>query len=92
MSNSGGGVPGTSENAVINPNNDGTGDFNVIAVYFANTPGADQPHGTATLVTAQPVRTANYISGGMTFSPNSPMKAQTARADGEPSSRVDLSG
>ncbi len=92
VSNSGGGVPGTSENAVINPNNDGTGDFNVIAVYFANTPGADQPHGTATLVTAQPVRTANYISGGMTFSPNVPLKAQSARADGEPSSRVDEVG
>ncbi|HMH03598.1 MAG TPA: hypothetical protein VK556_05305, partial [Candidatus Udaeobacter sp.] len=38
VSSSGGGVPSTSERTVIDPNSDGTGDFNVIAVYFANTP------------------------------------------------------
>ena len=92
VSNSGGGVPSTSERAVIDPTNDGTGDFNVIAVYFANTPGVDQPHGTVTVETAQAQRTANYLSGGMTFAPNSTVKAQTATSDGEPSSRVDLLG
>jgi hypothetical protein len=92
VSSSGGGAPGTSENTVINPLTAGTGDFNVIAVYFANTPGADQPQGTITVQTAQSVRTATYVSGGMTFAPNSPVKAQTAASDGEPSSRVDKTG
>ena len=92
VSSSGGGVPSTSESTVIDPNRDGTGDFNVIAVYFANTPGVDQPHGTITVETAQGQRTANYLSGGMTFAPNSTAKAQTASRDGEPSSRVDSFG
>src|SRR6266850_3836764 len=92
VSSSGGGVPSTSESTVIDPNSDGSGDFNVIAVYFANTPGVDQPHGTITVETAQVQRTANYRSGGMTFAPNSTAKAQTATRDGEPSSRVDLLG
>ena len=34
-------------------------------------------------------RVATYTQGGMTFSANSPVKAPTAHADGEPSSRVD---
>ena len=92
VSSSGGGVPGTSESTVIDPNSDGTGDFNVIAVYFTNTPGVDQPHGTITVQAAQVQRTANYLSGGMTFAPNSTVKAQTATRDGEPSSRVDSLG
>jgi hypothetical protein len=92
VSSSGGGVPSTSESTVIDPNSDGTGDFNVIAVYFANTPGVDQPHGTITVETSQGQRTANYLSGGMTFAPNSTAKAQTATRDGEPSSRVDSLG
>src|SRR6185369_16622661 len=57
VSNSGGGVPGTSESTVINPTTAGTGDFNIIAVYFTNTPGADQPQGTITVEAAPPVRT-----------------------------------
>lgn len=77
VQSSGGGAPGTSENTAFDPNIWGTGDFNVIAVYFINTPGADQPHGTATVTDAQATRTAKYLSGGMTFAPNSPVKAQT---------------
>jgi len=92
VSSSGGGVPGTSESTVINPNTAGTGDFNVIAVYFTNTPGVDQPQGSITVEVAQQVRTATYLSGGMTFAPNSTAKAQTAASDGEPSSRVDPFG
>jgi hypothetical protein len=92
VSSSGGGVPGTSESTVINPTTAGTGDFNVIAVYFTNTPGVDQPQGSITVETAQTVRTATYLSGGMTFAANSPLKAQTASSDGEPSSRVDPFG
>src|SRR2546429_8423906 len=82
----------TSESTVINPNSYGTGDFNVIAVYFTNTPGVDQPHGTITVETAQVQRTANYLSGGTTFAPDSTVKAQTATRDGAPSSRVDSLG
>jgi hypothetical protein len=92
VSSSGSGVPNTRESTVIDPNSDGTGDFNVIAVYFINTPGVDQPHGTITVQAAQVQRTANYLSGGMTFAPNSTVKAQTATRDGEPSSRVDSLG
>jgi hypothetical protein len=92
VSSSGGGAPGTSENTVINPATAGTGDFNIIAVYFANTPGADQPQGSITVEAAQSVRSATYLSGGMTFAPNSPLKAQTAASDGEPSSRIDPLG
>lgn len=92
VASSAGGAPATSENTSIDPNTDGTGDFNVITVYFANTPGVDQPHGTAMIVNAPTTRTASYLSGGMTFAPNSTAKAQTATRDGEPSSRVDLFG
>src|SRR5438094_6554211 len=42
VSNSAGGAPSTSENTSINPNTSGTGDFNIIIVYFANVPGVDQ--------------------------------------------------
>jgi len=63
----------------IDPNSDGTGDFNVIAVYFINTPGVDQPHGTITVQAAQVQRTANYLSGGMTFAPNSTAMSATVR-------------
>jgi hypothetical protein len=37
-------------------------------------------------------RTATYTHGGMTFSPNSPLKAPTAHQDTEPSSRIDALG
>src|SRR5438046_9933480 len=61
VNSSGGGAPGTSESTVINPATAGTGDFNIIAVYFVNTPGVDQPQGTITLGTAQSVRAASSI-------------------------------
>ncbi len=37
-------------------------------------------------------RIATYTHGGITFSPNSPLKAPTAHQDGEPSSRIDAQG
>ena len=92
VSNSAGGAPSTSENTSINPNTSGTGDFNVIIVYFANVPGVDQPHGTIAVLDAPALRTASYLSGGITFAPNSTVKAQTSTRDGEPSSRVDSLG
>src|SRR4029077_16460159 len=88
VKSSGGGAPGTSESTAFDPVTVGTGDFNVIAVYFVNTPGVDQPQGTITVEPAQPSRTAKYVSGGMTFAPNTTVKAQTASSDGEPSSRI----
>lgn len=36
--------------------------------------------------------TPNYIKGGITFAPNSTVKAATAGRDGEPSSRIDVFG
>ncbi|MBA3961613.1 MAG: exo-alpha-sialidase [Chthoniobacterales bacterium] len=92
VSSSANGAPTTSESATINPSVDGTGDFNIIAVYFVNPPGSDQPQGSVTVISAPATRTATYISGGITFAPNSPVKAQTASSDGEPSSRVDVFG
>ena len=58
VTNSGGGVPGTSESTAFNPTTAGTGDFNVIAVYFTNTPGVDQPKGPSRAAPAQSNRTA----------------------------------
>ncbi len=92
VADSTGGAPSTSEGTGFNPVITGSGDFNVVVVYFTNTPGADQPHGTVTVLTTPPKRTATYLSGGLTFAPNSTVKAQTAGSDGEPSSRVDLAG
>lgn len=92
ISSSANGAPTTAENATINPVTAGSGDYNIVVVYFTNTPLGDQPHGTVSITAAQPVRTATYISGGMTFSANSPLKAATASSDGEPSSRVDSFG
>ncbi len=60
MSSSANGAPTISENANINPNTVGTGDFNVIAVYFTNVPSQDQPQGSITVQTAPTVRTATY--------------------------------
>jgi len=92
VGSSGNGAPTTMENTVINPATAGTGDFNVIAVYFANTPGADQPQGTIAIAPAPTLRTATYVSGGISFAANSTVKAQTAASDGEPSSRIDPNG
>jgi len=38
------------------------------------------------------MRTANYITGGITFSNNIPLKAPVALRDGEPSNRTDFAG
>jgi hypothetical protein len=91
-----GGQPGTSEQVVINPATSGAGDYVVHILYAAANP-ADQYHGTAQLQSAAtstppPMRTANYISGGITFSNSIPLKAPTTLRDGEPSNRTDFAG
>jgi len=88
----GGSVPQTQENAAIDPNSTGPGDYTVHVVYFATSGPTDQYQGSVTLRTASASRTANYVSGGMTFSPNVTVKAPAAAADGEPSNRTDVFG
>lgn len=89
---SAGGAPQTGEAATFDPNITGPGDYNVEIVYFASTPAADQPNGTISVINGPVVRSAIYVPGGMTFSPNSPCKTPTALADTEPSSRIDEKG
>jgi hypothetical protein len=93
-----GGVPGTSEQVVINPATSGAGDYVVHVVYSTVVP-ADQYKGTATITSATspsasptPIRAATYISGGITFSNSVPLKAPTTLRDGEPSNRTDFAG
>jgi hypothetical protein len=91
-----GGPPGTSEEVVINPATSGAGKYVVHVLYGAAVP-ADQYHGAASLTSAAtatppPMRTANYIEGGITFSANRQVKAPVTLRDGEPSNRVDFMG
>lgn len=71
----------------------GTGVYTVRVVYFAVViPNIDQYRGTASVQAIPTGRTANYIKGGITFSPNVTVKAPVAARDGEPSSRTDKLG
>ena len=93
ISSSGNGPPLVGEKAAIRPSDHGTGKYVVHIVYFAGTPLADQPHGTATTQPENPFRTATYLKGGgINFSPNIAVKAPLTRRDGEPSSRTDFKG
>jgi hypothetical protein len=89
---SGNGPPLVGEKAAIRPSITGTGVYVVHVLYFAGTPLVDQYHGTATTQLEPPVRTANYLKGGISFSPNITVKCPVARRDGEPSSRTDFKG
>jgi hypothetical protein len=91
-----GGSPGTSEEVAIDPATSGAGDYVVHVLYATAVPG-DQYQGTASIASAAtasppPMRTANYISGGITFSNSVPLKAPVAGRDGEPSNRTDFAG
>lgn len=86
------GAPATDDNAGIDPAATGVGDYYVHVVYFSVV-GIDQYRGTATVVPRSTgARTASYVSGGITFSPNTPLKAPVAARDGEPSIRTDYKG
>ena len=87
---------GVSETAVINPATSGTGDYVVHVLYATFIPG-DKVHGVASVLAAQgpeagKTRTANYITGGITFSPNVPLKVAANFTDAEPSDRTDFQG
>jgi hypothetical protein len=86
------GAPQTQENASIDPSATGTGDYTVHAVYFATSGPTDQYQGSATITNKAAARTANYVTGGITFTPNVTVKAPAAARDGEPSSRTDKLG
>src|SRR5256714_4297970 len=88
--------PGTSEQVVINPATSGAGDY-VVHIVYADVVPTDQYQGTASIMSAAtatppPMRTANYISGGITFSNSAPLKALTTLRDGDPSTRTDFAG
>ncbi|HLM58982.1 MAG TPA: Calx-beta domain-containing protein [Pyrinomonadaceae bacterium] len=88
----GGGAPQTQENAAIDPNSTGAGDYTVHVVYFATSGATDQYQGSVSLKDAAATRAANYVTGGITFSPNVTVKAPVAARDGEPSNRTDVFG
>ncbi|HEX8560970.1 MAG TPA: Calx-beta domain-containing protein [Pyrinomonadaceae bacterium] len=90
----GSGAPQTQENAAIDPGGvlAAATDYTVHVVYFATSGPADQYQGSATVRAATASRTANYVSGGMTFAPNVTVKAPVAARDGEPSNRTDVFG
>lgn len=94
VNTSAGGAPSTEEHVAIDPSVSGVGVYYLNVGYFSapSTPNMPPPlnyQGTIAITTAASIRTASYLHGGMTFSPNSPLKASTASSDGEPSSRVD---
>ncbi len=90
VASSGNGAPGTEEATSIDPSSTGTGKYFVHVVDFSVVP--DQYHGTATVENKPVSRTASYLKGGITFSPNVTVKAPVAARDGEPSSRTDKRG
>ncbi len=90
VADSGSGAPDTDEEATFDPSAEGTGVYTVHVVYFSVA--GEQYHGTAKAVNKPTARTANYLDGGITFSPNVTTKAPVASRDGEPSSRTDTAG
>lgn len=90
---SAGGPPEVMEATQIDPAATGTGIYTVHVVYFLVSPlPPDQYRGTISVAPKPASRLANYISGGITFSPNVTVRAPVAPADGEPSSRTDFMG
>ena len=93
-----GSQPSDNEQVAINPATSGAGDY-VVHIVYADVVPTDQYQGTANLqsatgggATPPPMRTANYVSGGITFSNSIPLKAPTTLRDGEPSNRTDFAG
>ncbi|MEO5720694.1 MAG: dockerin type I domain-containing protein [Chthoniobacterales bacterium] len=86
------GAPATDDNAAIDPQATGVGDYFVHIVYFSVV-GVDQYQGTAAVIPrATGTRSATYTTGGIAFSPNVALKAPVAGRDGEPSIRTDYKG
>jgi len=87
IASSAGGAPGSTEQVTIPA---AAGTYSVKVLFY--TVAADNYKGTATLVSGPSARTATYVSGGITFSPNVTVKAPVAARDGEPSNRTDKQG
>ncbi len=90
VADSGSGAPDTDEEATFDPSVEGTGPYTVHVVYFSVA--GEQYHGTARAQNKPTARTAIYVDGGITFSPNVTTKAPVASRDGEPSNRTDSLG
>ena len=90
VADSGSGAPDTDEEATFDPSADGTGLYSVHVVYFSVA--GEAYHGTASAQAKPTARTANYVQGGISFSPNVTTKAPVAARDGEPSNRTDVFG
>lgn len=88
------GAPQTSENTVIIPGGviSTPQTFTVEVDSFAAAPPADEEMGTLQVAAITPTRSATYMTGDMTFSPNVAVVAPVTTSDGEPSSRTDLMG
>jgi uncharacterized repeat protein (TIGR01451 family) len=90
VADSGSGAPDNDEEATFDPSAQGTGLYTVHVVYFSVA--GEQYHGTARAITKPTARSASYVDGGITFSPNVTTKAPVAARDGEPSNRTDVLG
>jgi uncharacterized repeat protein (TIGR01451 family) len=90
VADSGSGAPDTDEEAMFDPSVEGTGPYTVHVVYFSVA--GEQYHGTARAQNKPTARSATYVDGGITFSPNVTTKAPVAARDGEPSNRTDVFG
>ncbi|HEX6182581.1 MAG TPA: Calx-beta domain-containing protein [Pyrinomonadaceae bacterium] len=90
----GGGAPQTQENAAIDPGGVAATatDYTVHVVYFATSGPTDQYQGSVSLKAVTASRAANYVTGGINFSPSVTVKAPIAGRDGEPSIRTDVFG
>ena len=88
--------PGDHEQVAINPATSGAGKY-VVHILYSDTLPTQQYEGIASITSAAtatppPMRTANYVDGGITFSANRQVKAPVTLRDGEPSNRVDFMG
>ncbi|HEX9969846.1 MAG TPA: hypothetical protein VGB03_06875, partial [Acidimicrobiales bacterium] len=84
---------GGREDSAIDPSNTGVGAYTIRVVYaIVATPSADQYRGTASIGAKSEPRSANYVSGGIAFTPSVTLKAPVASRDGEPSTRTDSFG
>jgi len=90
ISHSAGGAPSTTEETAIDPGATGTGVYTIHVVYFAVA--ADQYKGAASVGAQPQLRSANYVKGGITFSPSVTAQAPVSTSAGEPSNRTDKFG
>src|SRR6267143_2098505 len=83
------GAPQNGEASAIDPAATGTGIYTVHVVYFAVTPVADQYQGSASVQAKAVARTANYVQGGIPFSPTYDPNTRNPIYRGQPDSFTD---